>query len=61
VKDLFFRTTELCKKENLKRVAVLTCGPPSLVNEVDDLCRRSKMSLNCDNVVFDCHKEIFDF
>ena len=68
VKELFARVEKLCKKEKLNRVAVLTCGPQLLVNDVFDLCRKSQLqsclNFNSDNdiddhVVFDCHKEIF--
>lgn len=59
--DIFQRTRGLCIKEHIKRVAVGVCGPQSMVDAVDDLCRRSKMSTDSAAVRFDCHKEVFSF
>jgi hypothetical protein len=59
VPELFKKVAALCAAERIKRVAVCVCGPASMINEVDDLCRTSQ--LTCGDVVFDCHKETFDF
>lgn len=56
---IFRELGELCEKEKFSRVAVLVCGPHTMVSEVDDLCRASKLA--CSGVRFDCHKEVFDF
>ena len=61
MKRLFADTRALCEAEGFRRVAVFVCGPPSLVNEVTDLSRVSKMSPGCAPVRFDCHAEVFDF
>lgn len=37
------------------RVAVLVCGPQSMVSTVTDLCLTTR------DVTFDCHAEVFDF
>jgi hypothetical protein len=57
--ELFKKVAALCTAENITRVAVCVCGPAAMTNEVDDLCRASQLA--CGNVIFDCHKEIFDF
>lgn len=60
LEKLFAETRELCEKEGIRRVAVFTCGPSAMVNEVVDLSRNSKT--NCGTAVrFDCHQEVFDF
>jgi hypothetical protein len=61
IPDIFKRITDLCVAEGLRRVAVCVCGPVSMINEVDDLCRQSKLSPERTTVRFDCHKEVFDF
>lgn len=57
--ELFKKITALCTAERIPRVAVCVCGPAAMTNEVDDLCRASQLA--CGEVIFDCHKEIFDF
>jgi hypothetical protein len=53
---------QLCLDENLPhRVAVFTCGPQAMVNEVDDYCRASRLKCALQEVRFDCHKEVFNF
>jgi hypothetical protein len=61
MQEIFTNVSELCKAENISRVAVCVCGPTPMVNEVSDLCRLSKMNPKCDTVRFDCHQEVFDF
>mmetsp|Transcript_14500 Transcript_14500/g.27116 ORF Transcript_14500/g.27116 Transcript_14500/m.27116 type:complete len:558 (+) Transcript_14500:142-1815(+) len=41
------------------RVCVSVCGPSSMVQDVQELCRISH--LGCADVAFDCHAEVFDF
>jgi ferredoxin-NADP reductase len=59
--DLFEQTRTLCKNENIKRVGVCVCGPPTLVDTVKDICHRSQLSPHQSTVRFDCHSELFDF
>ena len=61
MKDIFKRTAELCKKENISRVGVCVCGPSPMINEVVDLCHWSLLDPRCGEVRFDCHSEVFDF
>jgi Ferric reductase NAD binding domain len=62
VKDILDSVKKLVEDEGLfHRVAVLTCGPQGMVNEVDDYCRKSRMTCSTNSVLFDCHKEIFNF
>ena len=61
IKEIFERTAELCKKENISRVGVCVCGPPSMINDVVDVCNKSLSDPRCGQVRFDCHSEIFDF
>jgi hypothetical protein len=42
------------------RVAVCVCGPQSMVNSVQDLCRTTSVA-DGSQIVFDCHAEVFDF
>mmetsp|Transcript_26197 Transcript_26197/g.44193 ORF Transcript_26197/g.44193 Transcript_26197/m.44193 type:complete len:553 (+) Transcript_26197:100-1758(+) len=58
---LFQRTEELCRKEGIKKVAVLTCGPPGMINEVMDFCNKSQLCTSPDTVRFHGHAETFDF
>jgi len=60
VKGILSRVESLCKKEGIKRAAVLTCGPTSLLNDVSDVCIASQLSTDCSTVRFDCHKEKFE-
>lgn len=43
-------------EEKTPHVAVCVCGPTGMVSSVQDLCRLSRG----DDVVFDCHAEVFD-
>ena len=61
IPDLFRRTRELCEKEGIKRVGVMTCGPKGMVDEVMDLCQMSQINPICSTVRFDGHAEVFDF
>lgn len=53
---LFDRVAQLCKAEGIARVAVVTCGPEPMINEVADLCDYRQLG-----VAFDLHKEVFNF
>ena len=53
---LFDRVASFCANEKIRRVAVITCGPVSMVDEVATLCSRRHSG-----VAFDVHKEVFDF
>jgi len=53
--DLFTRMKSISLKGS--RIAVLTCGPTALVNDAEKFC--SKFSGG--GVIFDFHKEIFEF
>ncbi len=61
ISSIFSKLKELCKKDGISRVAVCTCGPEAMVNEVKDLCRISQMSCEEGAIRFDCHTDIFDF
>ena len=61
MKEIFERVSELCKDENIPRVGVCVCGPPSMINDVVDVCNKSLSDPRCGQVRFDCHSEIFDF
>ena len=54
--NIFERVAKLCEKENISRVAVVTCGPPAMV---DDVVMLSRNRIN--GVSFDCHHEVFEF
>jgi hypothetical protein len=63
---IFAETAAMCRHEGISRVAVFTCGPPAMVNEVADLSRASRLGGCCagssgSDVKFDCHSEVFDF
>eukprot|EP00388_Colpodella_angusta_P001400 GDKJ01004485.1.p1 GENE.GDKJ01004485.1~~GDKJ01004485.1.p1 ORF type:complete len:568 (-),score=40.25 GDKJ01004485.1:1338-3041(-) len=57
---LFSRVAKLCIDEGVGRVAVLSCGPAVIINEVHDLCVNRSLRGGC-GVQFDLHKEEFDF
>ena len=63
MKFIFQQIEDLCRENDLSRVAVITCGPESMTNEVIDLCRQSRITIDSreDRVKFDCHIDIFDF
>ena len=61
LEGLFEETRNLCKKENITRVAVCVCGPLSLVSDAKNLCNSSILKPAPSTVRFDCHSEIFDF
>lgn len=54
---LFERMKGFCKAQNGGKVAVLTCGPSSLVDSVEKMCVKSSSG----GVTFDFHKEVFEF
>jgi len=47
------------KRQARPRVAVGVCGPQAMIDDVRNICKKSKLS--CSGVVFDCHSEVFDF
>ena len=50
------------QEQRIGRVAVLTCGPPSLVDSVRHECRRSSSSTGlCGGVSLDVHHEVFSY
>lgn len=51
--------TEPRTRHGRPRVAVGVCGPQAMVDDVRNICKKSKLS--CSGVVFDCHSEVFDF
>ena len=53
---LFARVATFCASEKIRRVAVITCGPVSMVDEVATLCRRRH-----EGIAFDLHTEEFNF
>lgn len=61
LQQLFADTAKLCTDEGIPEVAVVVCGPDSMVNAVDDLCRRSQLTCDSRVVQFFCHKEVFNF
>lgn len=61
LKEIFAKTSELCKNENISRVGVCVCGPSPMVNETIDLCNWSLLNPKCGETRFDCHSEVFDF
>lgn len=54
---LFKRMKGFCKAQNERKVAVLTCGPSTLVDSVEKMC----VKCSSDGVTFDFHKEVFEF
>jgi Ferric reductase NAD binding domain len=53
--QIFAQMALLCVQESYARCAVVTCGPPSLVERVEHLC-----SSRHAGIVFDLHKECFE-
>ena len=53
--EIFSQIASLCVQDNHARVAVVACGPPSLVDSVERLCAH-----RLQGVAFDLHKETFD-
>ena len=56
VPRLFERVAALCADEGIARVAVVTCGPRPMMDEVAAMCASRR-----GGVTFDLHKEVFDF
>ena len=54
---IFTQVAELCTKDSIGRVAVVTCGPLAMTQEVQKFCSMS----NTAKVKFDVHVEEFDF
>ncbi|KXJ28514.1 Cytochrome b-245 heavy chain [Exaiptasia diaphana] len=54
---LFEKMKRYCQDGNNRRVAVLACGPRPLVDSVQTLCAK----YSCRDVIFDFHKEVFEF
>lgn len=52
-------TVTLAKEQCVRRIAVITCGPQEMVNQVKNTCR--KMNGVCSGVAIDIHDEIFNF
>lgn len=53
-----YPSASCCRQIQIPRVCVSVCGPAVMVQQVQELCRQSK--LGCSNVIFDCHAEVFD-
>lgn len=57
---IFASTIEYCKQNGCQRVAVVVCGPSSMVCAVHDECVKShRQAAGLSNVVFDLHVEEF--
>ena len=57
--ELFVKMKGYAEEERESSVAVLTCGPTPLIDSVQKLCVQN--SSICGGVIFDFHKEIFEF
>lgn len=57
--ELFARMKRYAEQEGVCRVAVLTCGPATLIDNVQKLCAQN--SSLCGGITFDFHKEVFEF
>jgi NADPH oxidase len=55
--DIFNKTTLYCNENGINRIAVATCGPLSMVDEVQRQCNIK----NGGKISFDLQKEVFDF
>jgi len=55
--DIFAKSKDMAMKHGDSRVAVLTCGPMSLINDV--ILKSAQFSGG--GVAFDCHHELFEF
>jgi len=55
--NLFSKMKGYASEEGEKHVAVLTCGPTSLVDSIEELCTKCSFG----GVTFDFHKEVFEF
>ena len=55
--ELFSKMKGYAKEQGERRVAVLSCGPTSLVDSIQKLCSKYSSS----GVTFDFHKEVFEF
>jgi Ferric reductase NAD binding domain len=53
--NIFSQLALLCAQESCARVAVVTCGPSSLMDDVERLC-----TYRHEGVAFDLHKETFN-
>ena len=53
---LFARVADMCVRDGVRRVAVVTCGPAPMVHEVTALCAARHKG-----VAFDLHCEVFNF
>ena len=52
----FTEISTVCVLEGISRVAVVTCGPSSMIKDVATLCSKRHRG-----IAFDVHKEVFDF
>ena len=59
IPGIFSNTREYCIAKGLSRVAVIVCGPPSMVSDVHANCRASHAS-SASKVHFDVHVEQFE-
>jgi hypothetical protein len=55
ISNIIELTGKMCSRENIGRVAVVTCGPPAMVQEVSAVCAKRHSG-----VAFDVHKEVFN-
>ena len=55
--QIFEQVVALCTAESIDRVAVVTCGPPPMTQEVHHLCSKSTSG----KLKFDLHVEEFGF
>jgi len=61
IPNIFADTAKFCKQHNIERVAVVVCGPSSMVRDVHTECVRShkEASSGSPHPVFDLHVEEF--
>lgn len=55
LEQIFSQMASLCVQESYARVGVVACGPPSLVESVEQLCGSRH-----EGIIFDLHKECFE-
>ena len=59
--DIFTEIKEEVTQHRLKHVAVISCGPSSMLDDVREACRKhSSHDLQCCGVRFDLHEEVFN-
>lgn len=73
-KNIFNEISTYCVAMNVSRVAVISCGPSTMVNEAEQLCayrhklstmvneaeHSGRLTYRHNSIAFDFHKEVFD-